>query len=296
MSVHNSLPRILVIGAHPDDADIKAGGTAAQWCAAGFTVKLVSLCDGGKGHHQTWGPKLVERRRAEAQAAGEIIGATYDVLDEPDGELQPTLAAREKVIRLIRSFRPDLVITHRTTDYHPDHCYTGLLVQEAAYLLTVPGICSDVPHLEKMPVILYFSDAFKHPCRFEPHIAVDIAPVFDKVVGMLDCHVSQFYEWLPYNAGYAEHLPAERIARRTWLGEMMKQRIGPIAKRCRELLVQTYGPQRGAEIELAEAFQVSEFGAPLDAAALQRLFPFLPEGASSSAFVRKQWVDIPEDA
>jgi LmbE family N-acetylglucosaminyl deacetylase len=295
MSADRSPPRILVIGAHPDDADIKAGGTAAQWCAAGFTVKLISLCDGGKGHHQTWGKALVERRRAEARAAGKVIGATYDVLDEPDGELQPTLAAREKVIRLIRSFQPDLVITHRTTDYHPDHCYTGLLVQEAAYLLTVPGICPDVPHLRTMPVILYFSDAFKHPCRFEPHVAVDIGGVFDKVVGMLDCHVSQFYEWLPYNVGYAEHLPAEPAARRTWLGEMMRQRIRPVAKRCRELLVQTYGPQRGAEIELAEAFQVSEFGGPLDGGALKRLFPFLPESAATSAFVRKQWVDIPEE-
>jgi N-acetylglucosamine malate deacetylase 1 len=295
MSADKPPPRILVIGAHPDDADIKAGGTAAQWCAAGFEVRLISLCDGGKGHHQTWGKPLVERRRAEALAAGAVIGATYEVLDEPDGELQPTLAAREKVIRLIRSFRPDLVITHRTTDYHPDHCYTGLLVQEAAYLLTVPGICRDVPHLQHMPVIMYFSDAFKHPCRFEPHVAVDIGSVFDKVTAMLDCHVSQFYEWLPYNAGYAEQLPAEPAAQRAWLGEMMKHRIAPVAKRCRELLVQTYGAQRGGEIELVEAFQVSEFGAPLDAAALRRLFPFLPEGATSSAFVRKQWVDIPEE-
>jgi LmbE family N-acetylglucosaminyl deacetylase len=287
-------PRILVIGAHPDDADIKAGGSAALWCAAGFDVKLVSLCDGGKGHHVAWGPALVERRRAEARAAGAIIGATYDVLDEPDGQLQPTLAAREKVIRLIRSFQPDLVITHRTTDYHPDHCYTGLLVQEAAYLLTVPGICPDVPHLQQMPVIMYFSDAFKHPCRFEPHVVVDIGPVFDKVVAMLDCHVSQFYEWLPYNAGHEKEMPSDPASRRAWMNEMMKQRIRPLAKRHRELIEQIYGWQRGAEIELVEAFQVSEFGAPLDTEALVRLFPFLPDGAKSSAFVRKQWVDIPE--
>lgn len=294
MANDSAVSRILVIGAHPDDADIKAGGTAAQCCAAGIEVKLVSLCDGGKGHHEVWGPPLVERRRAEARAAGTVIGATYDVLDEPDGELQPTLAAREKLIRLIRSFQADLVITHRTTDYHPDHCYTGLLVQEAAYLLTVPGICPDTPHLKRMPVIMYFSDAFKHPCRFEPHVVVDIGGVFDQVTAMLDCHVSQFYEWLPYNAGYAEHLPADAAGRRAWIGEMMKQRIGPLARRYRELIVQTYGLQRGAEIELVEAFQVSEFGAPLDADALKRLFPFLPEGAATNSFVRKQWVDIPE--
>jgi LmbE family N-acetylglucosaminyl deacetylase len=291
----NHTPRILAIGAHPDDADIKAGGSAAKWRAAGFAVKLVSLCDGGKGHHQVWGPELVERRRAEARVAGAVIGAEYVVLDEPDGELQPTLRAREKVIRLIRSFRPDLVITHRTTDYHPDHCYTGLLVQEAAYLLTVPGICPDVPHLPAMPVIAYFSDAFRHPCPFEPHVVIDIGDVLDSVVAMLDCHVSQFYEWLPYNAGFANSLPQDSAGRRAWLGEMMRQRIGPLANRHRELIMQTYGPQRGQAVELIEAFQISEFGAPLTPEALSHLFPFLPEGAKSSAFARKQWVDIPEE-
>ena len=114
------------------------------------------------------------------------------------------------MIRLIRGFRPDLIITHRSTDYHPDHRFAGLLVQDAAYLLTVPAICPDAPHLPASPVILYFSDAFKKPCPFEPHVVVDIGAEFDRLVGMLHCHQSQFYEWLPYNAGYLDQVPAGR--------------------------------------------------------------------------------------
>src|SRR5262245_38536918 len=149
--------RILILGAHPDDADIKAGGTAAKWCARGHTVRLVSLTDGGAGHQTLRRPALVERRRAEARAAGAVIGAAYDVLDLPDGELLPTLDARQRVIRLLREFRPDVLITHRPTDYHPDHRYTSQLVQDAAYLVTVPAIYPEIPHLERDPVILYFS-------------------------------------------------------------------------------------------------------------------------------------------
>lgn len=295
-NVPDTALRILVIGAHPDDADIKAGGTAAKWCALGHTVKLVSLCDGSAGHQTLWGAPLAERRRAEARASGAVIGASYDVLDQPDGELQPTLEVRHKIIRMIRSFRPDLVITHRTTDYHPDHCYTGLLVQEAAYMVTVPAICRDTPHLAKSPVIMYFSDAFKHPCRFEPHVIVDIEPSMDKLVAMLHCHQSQFYEWLPYNAGYLDRVPQDEESRLGWLAERIHRRIRPLADRFRDVVLKTYGPELGNKIQYIEAFQVSEFGAPLDAETRARLFPFLPATATSnSAFVRKEWVDIPED-
>jgi len=159
--------RILVIGAHPDDADIKAGGTAVQWCSLGHVVRLVSLTNGQAGHQTRYGPELARRRRAEAEAAAAVIGATYEVLDHPDGELDDRLGYRQQVIHLIRAFRPDLILTHRPTDYHPDHRFAGQLVQDASYLLTVPGICPETPHLARSPVILYFSDAFKKPCRFE---------------------------------------------------------------------------------------------------------------------------------
>jgi LmbE family N-acetylglucosaminyl deacetylase len=287
--------RILVIGAHPDDADIKAGGTAARWCDLGHVVHLVSVTDGRAGHHQMPGPRLAERRRGEAVAAAAVIGATYELFDIPDGELDDRLDYRQRVIRLIRTFRPHLIITHRSTDYHPDHRFTGLLVQDASYMVTVPAVCPDTPHLMKTPVILYFSDGFTKPCRFEPHVVVDVDETFDRMIGMLHCHPSQFYEWLPYNFGNAEEVPAGDDARRAWLADRMGRRIRPLADRYRELVVQTYGPQRGAAVKYIEAFEVSEYGAPLDAAARSRLFPFLPAAAAPVPFARKEWVDLPSD-
>jgi LmbE family N-acetylglucosaminyl deacetylase len=289
-------PRILIIGAHPDDGDIKAGGTAAQWCSLGHVVRLVSLTNGQAGHQTGYGAELAQRRRAEAQAAAAVIGATYDVLDHPDGELDDRLEYRREVIRLIRAFRPDLILTHRPTDYHPDHRFTGQLVQDASYLLTVPGICPETPHLPRSPVILSFSDAFKKPCRFEPHVVVDIGAELDRLIGMLHCHQTQFYEWLPYNAGYLDQVPTGETERRRWLRERIGRRIRPLADRYRDLLVRTYGPERGSRVEYIEAFEVSEYGAPLDADARARLFPFLPADSQVDlGFVRKEWVDIPEN-
>jgi LmbE family N-acetylglucosaminyl deacetylase len=287
--------RILLIGAHPDDADLKAGGTAAKWCALGHVVRLVSLTNGQAGHQTMHGPELASRRRAEAEAAGATIGATYQVFDQPDGELDDRLEFRHRVIRIIRSFRPDLIITHRSTDYHADHRFAGLLVQDASYLLTVPAICPDAAHLPFRPVILYFSDAFSKPCPFQPHVVVDIEDEFDRVVAMLHCHQSQFYEWLPYNAGYLDQVPREDRARVPWMAELLRSRIRPLADRYRDLIIQTYGPERGERVRLIEAFEVSEYGAPLNAEARTRLFPFLPAGrATSSKFARKEWVDIPD--
>jgi LmbE family N-acetylglucosaminyl deacetylase len=287
--------RILAIGAHPDDADIKAGGTAARWCALGHQVLMVSVADGSAGHHVTWGPSLAARRRAEAQAAAAVIGARYEVWDYPDGAVQATLEARHRVIRLIRRFRPDLVLTHRPGDYHPDHFATAQLVQEAAYMVTVPAVCPDTPHLPRSPVILYFADSFRKPCRFEPHVVVDIEEVLDRLVGMLHCHVSQFYEWLPFNAGHPDQVPASDESRRAWLSERIRRRIRPLADRYRDLVVATYGPERGPQVQYIEAFEVSEYGSPLDLPARARLFPFLPAVSSTGAFTRKEWVDMPED-
>jgi len=288
--------RILVLGAHPDDADYKAGGTASIWSRLGHEVKLVSVTNGGAGHHQLSGEALVARRRAEAQAAGAVIGASYDVLDHPDGGLLPTLEARHQIIRLIRDFRPDLILTHRLNDYHPDHRYTAMLVQDAAYMVTVPAVCPDTPHLQRNPVILYLSDDFKKPVPFSADVVVDIGAEMDSLVNMLHCHVSQFYEWLPYNGGYAEQVPADDAARRQWLKEGMQHRIRPLADRHRDRVVQTYGVEKGHTIEYIEAFEVSEYGALLDDAARARLFPFLPAVTplGNTAPV-EDWEDLRDD-
>jgi LmbE family N-acetylglucosaminyl deacetylase len=265
--------RLLIIGAHPDDADYAAGGTAALYRAAGHEVKMISMTDGGAGHHISPGPEMVKRRRGEAAAAGAVIGATYETLNNSDGGLLPTLETRGQVIRLIRTIKPDLVLTHRPNDYHPDHRYTSQLVQDAAYMVTVPAVVSDVPHLQRDPVIAYLPDDFQKPYPLEPSVVVDVGSVIDKLVAMLDCHKSQFYEWLAYNHGW--QVPADESARKSWLAEQVKVRLRARAEKYRDLLIKLYGRERGAKVEFAEAFEGCEYGAPLDEAARRRLFPFV---------------------
>ena len=291
-----SPPRILVLGAHPDDADIKAGGTASKWRRLGCEVKLVSVTDGRSGHQTQYGPALAQRRRAEARAAGAVIGATYDVLDHPDGGLTPTLEARHTLIRLIRGFRPDLVLTHRPNDYHPDHRYTSVLAQDAAYMMTVPAVCPDAPRLERDPVVLYFSDDFRKPAPFHPDIVVDVGDEVGRVVDMLHCHVSQFYEWLPFHDGYADEVPTDGAARRVWLEGQFRDRLRPLADRFRDLLVRTYGEAPGRRVEYVEAFEASEYGAPFDQEARVRLFPFLPVvGHAVEDSAVAGWTDVRAD-
>lgn len=268
--------RLLIIGAHPDDADYAAGGTAALYRAHGHVVHMVSLTNGDAGHHERAGPDLAKRRLAEASAAGAVIGADYELFANHDGELLPTLQNREQVIRLIRLFDPDLILTHRPNDYHPDHRYTSQLVQDAAYMVTVPAVVPGVRHLARNPVIAYLPDDFQKPYPLEPAVAVDVGPVLDKIVGMLCCHVSQFFEWLPYNAGVAHAVPTGAVERRRWLEEQICARLKQHADRFRKLLVLQYGEDHGSRVEHAEAFEGCEYGRPLDAAARKRLFPFVP--------------------
>ncbi|MCI0681107.1 MAG: PIG-L family deacetylase [Gemmataceae bacterium] len=268
--------RLLIIGAHPDDADYAAGGTAALYRAHGHVVRMVSLTNGDAGHHQIAGPELARRRSAEAAAAGAVIGAEYQVFPNHDGELLPTLDNRAQVIRLIRTFDPDLVLTHRLNDYHPDHRYTSQLVQDAAYMVTVPAVVPGVRHLARNPVIAYLPDHFQKPYPLQADVAVDVGPVLDQIVSMLCCHVSQFFEWLPYNAGVAHEVPAGARNRRAWLEGQIRARLRQQADRFRDVLARQYGPEHGGRVECAEAFEGCEYGSPLDAAARRRLFPFVP--------------------
>jgi len=236
---------------------------------------MVSLTNGDAGHHIEPGPALATRRRAEAAAAGAVIGAEYVLLDNHDGQLLPTLENRLAIIRLIRSFRPDLVLTHRPNDYHPDHRYTSQLVQDAAYMVTVPAIAADTPHLPRDPVIAYLPDDFQKPYPLEPSVVVDVGPVVEQIVAMMHCHTSQFYEWLPYNQGIVDQVPAGDGARREWLAGQVRARLRARADKYRDLLLRAYGPVRGRAVEYTEAFEGCEYGAPLDDSARRRLFPFV---------------------
>ena len=146
--------RIIVFGAHPDDCEFSAGGTGAKWAALGHHVKFVSCTNGDIGHWGMAGGPLARRRAAEVKKCAEILGNQVQVLDIHDGELMVTMENRRVICELIRDWQADIVIAHRPNDYHPDHRYVGVLVMDAAFMVTVPHFCPDIPHLTKNPVFL----------------------------------------------------------------------------------------------------------------------------------------------
>src|SRR5438105_3047959 len=186
--------RIICFGAHPDDCEIRAGGVAAMWSAKGHHVKFVSVTNGDIGHWREAGGPLAKRRTHEVEQAARLLGITTEVLDIHDGELLPSLENRRTITRLIREWKADVVMSHRPNDYHPDHRYTGILVQDSAYMVTVPFFCPDVPILQNNPAFLFYPDGFQKPTPFAPDVAVNIDSVIEKKLDALDTLVSQFYE------------------------------------------------------------------------------------------------------
>jgi LmbE family N-acetylglucosaminyl deacetylase len=270
----NSKIRIIMIGAHPDDCDQDGGGTAIIFAKMGYAVKFVSVTNGDAGHQTMKGTALAKRRFAEAQEAGKRFGVTYDVLDNHDGELLPTLEVRLQVIKKIREWNADVVIAPRPNDYHPDHRYTGVLVQDAAYMVAVPNVAPETPALKKNPVFLYFQDGFQKPNPFRADIAIDITGVYGQKVHAMDAHVSQMYEWLPWIGHYLEQVPQNEAEREKWLSKGRTVQITPSVKLALE---KWYGKDKADAIQHAEAFEICEYGAQPNDEEQKRLFPMLPK-------------------
>ncbi len=264
--------QIIMIGAHPDDCDIKSGGTAALFVALGHKVKFLSVTNGDAGHMNEGGGMLAKRRLEETKEVARRLGVTYEVLDNHDGELLATLPIRLDVIRRIREWNADVVIAPRTNDYHPDHRYTGILVQDAAFMVGVPNVAADTPPLSKNPVFLYFQDNFKKPNLFQPDIAVDISSVIDKKIFGLDAHQSQFYEWLPWIARNSDQVPEGKSERLEWL---KKTRGSAISPEVRASLQKWYGAERAGQVKFAESFEICEYGSRPTEQDIKRLFPML---------------------
>jgi LmbE family N-acetylglucosaminyl deacetylase len=264
--------RIIMIGAHPDDCDLKGGGTAALLSSMGHKVKFVAVTNGDAGHQTMKGAALAKRRLAEAKEAGKRFGVEYDVLNNHDGELLPTLEVRLQIIKKIREWDADVVIAPRPNDYHPDHRYTGVLVQDAAYMVAVPNVAPETPRLKKNPVFLYFQDHFQRPNPFRPDVAIDISPVYAQKVHALDAHRSQVYEWLPWIGGFLDQVPANPADQEKWLAQTRAVKITP---EVRTSLEKWYGKDKATQVQHAEAFEVCEYGARPSEEDLKRIFPML---------------------
>jgi N-acetylglucosamine malate deacetylase 1 len=267
---------IVAFGAHPDDCELQCGGSAVLWSQAGHAVKFVSVTNGDIGHWQIAGGQLALRRADEVQKAAKILGTKTVVLDNHDGELLPTLENRRAVTREIRTGEADLVLAHRPNDYHPDHRYTGVLVQDSAYMVAVPFFCPDTKPLLSNPVFMYYYDRFQKPNPFDPDVVVAIDDVVDRKLEALGVMESQFLEGGAL--GHEGLLPkneADRPRRQAEVRAGFERRFAGVADRYRDKLVELYGEERGKRVRYAEAFEVCEYGRQPTPEELRELFPFV---------------------
>ncbi len=247
---------ILAIGAHPDDCDIKFGGTAIKYLEAGHRVVYLSLTNGDAGHHEISGQELADRRRKEADEVAKLIGVEYMILNNHDGKLQADMKNRHELIGLIRKIQPDLIFTHRPNDYHADHRNTSMLVQDSAYLIAVPNLVKDVPALNYNPVIMYFADKFQKPYPFIADVLVDITDVNEKKMKALSMHECQVFEWLPWIERFEDKVPTDEKGKLEFVNKHWGDR---------------YKTEDGKHIE---SFERCEFGGKLTNENFKDLFPF----------------------
>ncbi len=276
---NNEEIRIIAIGAHPDDADIRFGGTAALFAEMGHKVKFLAITSGDAGHQNTGGGALARIRRNEANKAGEILGVEYEVLSNHDAELTPELHIRHDIIRKIREWEADIVVTHRSVDYHPDHRNTAILVQDAAYLVIVPNVVPDTPPLDTNPLFIYVEDHFQKPNPFKKDIAVIIDDVIEKKIDAMSAHNTQMFEWLPWTRGISlEEIPRDSQGKKKFLENELKRRF-PEKKAFDEEGVQAirkwYPSSSINRINHVEFFEICEYGRQPTDAEITKLFPML---------------------
>ena len=265
---------IMVIGAHPDDCEFFAAGTAVKFVEHGHRVKFVSVTNGDAGHMTIGCEDLARIRRQEVAKADALLGVEWDILDNHDGRLAPDISIREDLIRLIRNWKADIVMSHRPWDYHPDHRNTAVLVQDTAYLVIVPNVCPETPALKINPVYMYLQDEFKEPVPFRPDIIVHVDDVFHKKVESLHVMPSQFYEWLPYTFGTLDSVPESDAERIVWLETVLCEWMkNPFTAETEAM----YGKKTAENIKMIEAFQVCEYGIQPSLEKIREMFPFLPE-------------------
>ena len=253
--------RVMFIGAHPDDADYQFGATATKLVRAGARVTFVSVCNGDNGH-QTMDPEaLAARRYNESQAAARVYGVDrYVIMGEHDCRAEATVELRQRIVRLIRTVSPHLVITHRTCDYHADHRATGQAVQDATYLMGVPLFCPEAPVPETLPFVMYAGDRFTMPRPFRPDLLVDGDDALDTTVRALACHESQLFEWLPPEYGTdPKTIPSDPAGQLDYLRRNVPPDLFMIGNAYRDVIVRTFG---GKAPKYVEAFELCEYARP----------------------------------
>ncbi len=264
---------LMVIGAHPDDCEIQTGGLAIKYTKTGHNVIYMSATNGETGHHEMSREDVAQTRKKEFETSCAKAGIQCIVTDIPSNKIQPDIITREKFISIIRKCKPDIIITHRLNDYHPDHRITSQLVQDSSYAVKVPKVCEDTEVLRYSPVIMYMCDNFKKPYEFKPNIVLDIDDEIELKMQMIACHESQLYEWLPWVDGILDSVPSDKDERYLWMKERRVKKDKAIADRFRDLLCKRYGIKKGMKIQYAEAYELCEYGRSVSNEELEKYIP-----------------------
>jgi len=191
--------RVLAIGAHSDDMDFYCGGTLALYVAGGHAVGICSMADGRGGGKADSPEQLAEMRHREFLASASVIGAEAFWPGIHDGMVTDDLDTRNTVVEVIRSFRPDVIITHPPNDYHPDHIATSHLVMDASFTARVGT-----------PPVLFVETESGHD--FLPEEYVDVGEVWNQKMRMMDAHHSQYDHYVNPQTGQHENWLVDRAA------------------------------------------------------------------------------------
>jgi N-acetylglucosamine malate deacetylase 1 len=253
--------KIMVIGAHPDDPEAMFGGSAMLYRDLGHSVCMVSMTNGDAGHHEMNRAELAERRHKEAMEAAKIMDVDYIIMPIHDCELTASIENRNKLIKLVRNYNPDIIITHPLDDYHPDHRNTAQLVMDISYLLVVPNV---VPESKVMRIPPYFFFSTETPILGCINICVSIDSVWDRKLNAWHQHESQMYEWMPWVKGELSGVPNTEHERLKYLSNARGIRHRQIADAF----------NMGKSVQYAEAISATKFGNIASIEKLKELFPF----------------------
>jgi len=268
--------RILIIKAHPDEAEEYAGGMAALYAKAGHQVKFVALTNGDVGHWQMTKKALAERRKKEALKAAAILGVTYEILNNHDGELENNVALRKEVVRIIREWKADMVFTFLPAfgGGHADNMAAAIAVQQGAGLTAAPLFMPEIPALPKTPFFFIMRDYFTKKLPHKPDIVIPIDSTIDKKIASWDAHASQFYEFAPWQKGILNEVPADSAGKRAFLEKYYADFLFP-DNDMREWLKQKLGTDKANSCKYAEAFEFAPYGRRPNEEEMKRLFPML---------------------
>jgi LmbE family N-acetylglucosaminyl deacetylase len=196
--------RAMFIYAHPDDIEFGVAGTAARWAKHGSEVIYVVITDGNVGSHEEGmtAEKLAEIRRAEQTAAANVVGATCVFLGYHDGMLEPTMALRKDLVRLIRRHKPNVVVCgdpaffyHETYINHPDHRAAAQAAFEAVFPAAEMGLL--FPELAAEGLTPHKVNYVYVSRGRDPNLYIDITETIDLKTEALRQHASQLGEWDP---------------------------------------------------------------------------------------------------